>query len=498
MFATEEAKAKHPTRAAAPDEEDAAPGAEPDGGDPVAPMTSEEAAAARDEIMALSSLIAAASGKILRLIGDVEARGNLGWETTPAQWLAWAAGMKPHTAKAHVALASRLGDCPKIAAALERGEISVDKADAISRIASPDTEDMLVDWARHGLAGQLHRVVAGYRRARRADGDAPDKDHLLRYLSYYFDDDGSFLLKGRLSAEDGAVVAKALDATLDAMWKRDRVGRDTSASAADAGDADAGDGDTATTTDDVADVSVTHGPERRADALVMMADTVLATGATTRASAERYQVVVHVDESSLAGREDGCCELDAGVGLAPETAARIACDASIVTLVERDGVPVSVGRKRRTVPPSLRRALQARDRGCRFPGCTHRRFTDAHHVVHWTKGGETGLDNLALLCRAHHRLVHEGAYEVHLGGGTISFVRPDGTVVDPHPPVGTIPEAIVDDSRRKWGLDPDEWAHWIDPLDLDLCVWLLYQEEKVRAGPESHVGGDAEELQPVR
>lgn len=198
--------------------------------------------------------------------------------------------MKPHTARAHVGLARRLKTCPKIAAALEGGEISVDKADAISRIASADTEGMLVEWARHGLASQLHGVVAGYRRARRADGDAPDKDHLLRYLSYYFDDDGSFLLKGRLSAEDGAVVAKALDATLDAMWKRDRVGHDTSPTANDATDADVG-----AATDDVADVSVTHGPERRADALVMMADTVLATEARTPSTAERYQVVVHVD-----------------------------------------------------------------------------------------------------------------------------------------------------------------------------------------------------------
>jgi hypothetical protein len=480
MFDTAESKPMDPSRAGALDEKQAAVGGESDGNDPVVPMTSEEAREVQDEVMRLSSMIAAATGKLLRLVREYEERGNLGWEATPSDWLAWAAGMKPHTARAHVGLARRLKACPKIAAALESGEISADKADAISRIASANTEDMLVEWARHGLASQLHRVVSGYRRARRADGDAPDKDHLLRYLSYYFDDDGSFLLKGRLSAEDGAVVAKALDATLDAMWKRDRVG-----------------GDGAEADEAAADVSVTHGPERRADALVLMADTVLATEATTRPSADRYQVVLHVDERSLGSREDGCCELDVGVGLAPETAARIACDASIVTLLERDGVPVSVGRKRRTVPPSLRRALESRDRGCRFPGCTHRRFTDAHHVVHWTKGGDTGLDNLALLCRAHHRLVHEGRYEIHLDGGTITFVRPDGTVVDPHPRAGTIPEAIVDDSRRKWALDPDEWAHWIDPLDLDLCVWLLCQEEKVRAGPEAEVGSDAQELQPV-
>jgi hypothetical protein len=459
-------------------------------------MTPEEAAAARDEIMALSSLIAAASGRVLRLVGDLDARG-LGWETSAPEWLAWAAGLRPHTARAHVALARRLRDCPQIAAALERGEMSVDKADAVTRIASADTEDMLVEWATNGLASQLHRVVAGYRRSRRASADAPDKDHLLRYLSYYFDDDGSFLLKGRLSAEDGAVVAKALDATLDVMWTQDRVARPD---AHDADEADeSGDGD-----DDAAPVSVTRAPERRADALVVMADTVLATGATSRPAAERYQVVVHVDEASLAGRKDGCCELDAGVGLAPETASRVACDASIVTLVERDGVPVSVGRKRRTVPPSLRRALEARDRGCRFPGCGHRRFTDAHHIVYWTRGGATGLDNLALLCRAHHRLVHEASYEVHLGGdGSIRFVRPDGTVVDPHPPVGQIPEAMVDDHRRRWALAPEEWAHWVDPLDLDLCVWLLYQDERVRAGPPAEddkgveTGIDMEVHEPV-
>jgi hypothetical protein len=284
-----------------PPGEEAAVGAESEANDRVVPMTSEEPAAARDEIMRLSSMIAAATGKLLRLVGEYEERGNLGWEATPSDWLAWAAGMKPHTARAHVGLARRLKTCLKIAAALEGGEISVDKA---ARIASADTEDMLVEWARHGLASQLHSVVAGYRRARRADGDAPDKDHLLRYLSYYFDEDGSFLLKGRLSAEDGAVVAKALDATLDAMWKRDRVGHDTSPTANDAADADVG-----AATDDVADVSVTHGPERRADALVMMADTVLATEARTRSTAERYQVVVHVDESSLAGRETAAVSL---------------------------------------------------------------------------------------------------------------------------------------------------------------------------------------------
>ena len=167
MFDTAESKPMDPSRVRALDENQAAVGGESDGSDPVVPMTSEEAREVQDEVMRLSSMIAAATGKLLRLVGEYEERGNLGWEASPSDWLAWAAGMKPHTARAHVGLARRLKACPKIAAALESGEISADKADAISRIASADTEDMLVDWARHGLASQLHRVVAGYRRTRR-------------------------------------------------------------------------------------------------------------------------------------------------------------------------------------------------------------------------------------------------------------------------------------------------------------------------------------------
>ena len=107
-----------------------------------------------------------------------------------------------------------------------------------------------------------------------------------------------------------------------------------------------------------------------------------------------------------------------------------------------------------------------------------------HQLVHWPTGGETQLVNLALLYRAHHRLVHEGGYSMRLHDDAwVQFFRPDGTEVPAHPPVDSVPEAMVDDHRRRWALDPEEWAHWVDPLDLDLCVWLLYQEERAPAGP---------------
>jgi hypothetical protein len=116
---------------------------------------------------------------------------------------------------------------------------------------------------------------------------------------------------------------------------------------------------------------------------------------------------------------------------------RIGCDASVIGILERDGRPLGVGRKTRSIPPSLRRALKSRDRACRFPGCERRRFTDAHHITHWSRGGETKLENLILLCRHHHRLVHEGGYSVErTSSGRIAFRHPRGWPIpaSPRPP----------------------------------------------------------------
>jgi 5-methylcytosine-specific restriction endonuclease McrA len=139
-----------------------------------------------------------------------------------------------------------------------------------------------------------------------------------------------------------------------------------------------------------------------AEALVGVAEAALAHEGEGRPGGERYQVVVHADEAAFSFDGDGGCQLEDGSALAPETVRRLACDASLVRN----------GRRRRTIPPATRRALRARDRGCRFPGCENRRFLDAHHVHHWARGGPTALANLVLLCRSHHRLVHEGGWRL--------------------------------------------------------------------------------------
>jgi hypothetical protein len=134
-------------------------------------------------------------------------------------------------------------------------------------------------------------------------------------------------------------------------------------------------------------------------------------------SNDRFVINLHTDLETLrADGSGGESELESAGNVSAETSRRLACDCSVINWLDHKGSPVtgaeplSVGRKTRIVPPSLRRALQRRDRGCRFPGCSCTRFVDAHHIHHWADGGETHINNLVLLCRHHHRLVHEGGF----------------------------------------------------------------------------------------
>jgi len=153
--------------------------------------------------------------------------------------------------------------------------------------------------------------------------------------------------------------------------------------------------------------------------LAAVAEAAIGGDLVALSSAERYQTVIHVDADALADAqsersdaESGRCQLDDSPALAPETVRRLLCDGAFASIVERNGKPLRIGRKTRAIPPALRRALCSRDRSCRFPGCERHRFTDAHHIRHWAHGGETNLDNLVLLCRYHHRLLHEGGFSV--------------------------------------------------------------------------------------
>ncbi len=186
--------------------------------------------------------------------------------------------------------------------------------------------------------------------------------------------------------------------------------------------------------------------QQQADALALLAETALHYGIDPGAPGEPYQVVVHVDAPALADPDQpGQSVLEGGEHVSPETSRRLACDASrVVMLHDEDGRVVEIGARTRTIPPALRRALQHRDHGCRFPGCAVS-FGEGHHVHHWAQGGPTTLSNLTLLCRQHHRAVHEEGYQVdRQPDGALRFRRPDGRPLPEVPPPAAVPADPVD------------------------------------------------------
>jgi hypothetical protein len=158
-----------------------------------------------------------------------------------------------------------------------------------------------------------------------------------------------------------------------------------------------------------------------------------------------------------------------------ETARRLACDASVMKLIENDdGEPLNVGRRTRTISAPLRRMLNARDRGCRFPGCANTRFIDAHHVRHWANGGETKPSNLVSLCRFHHHAVHEGGIRIErLDDGALRFVKANGVVLDD---VALGCTQAPGDWRLPQATETSRYRG--DRMDLDLAVDVLMQRAK--------------------
>jgi hypothetical protein len=235
----------------------------------------------------------------------------------------------------------------------------------------------------------------------------------------YQDEDGMVSLRGRLEPEVGALLVQALTSAREALYQRVRLRN-----------GDAGPTDVSAETPTMA--------QQQADALALLAETALHHGIDPGGPAERYQVVVHVDAPVLADPDQpGQSVLEEGARVSAETSRRLACDAGRVVMQHgRDGRVVEVAARTRTIPPALRRALHHRDRSCRFPGCGVR-FGQGHHIRHWAQGGPTTLSNLALLCRRHHRAVHEEGYRVHRQpDGELQFHRPDGRLLPevPAPP----------------------------------------------------------------
>jgi len=266
------------------------------------------------------------------------------------------------------------------------------------------------------------------------------------------------VIRARLSPEDGAVVLAAIEA----------AGRDSDPAGADV---------SAQTPPPVAGGAAREGgPGDAGD-----------VSAETWGGREVFYegrppvgVLVHVDQAVLADPgSGGCCHVEGVGAIAAHTARRLACDAAVATLLYRPDGGVEPTGGTRAVPASMRRAMLARDRHCRFPGCSTRRHLHAHHVVHWASGGPTALSNLVTLCGAHHRFVHEGGWRLSLtAGGFVTAHSPCGQTLTARPPAPPAPPPGALAARhRRHGLHlgADTVKYGGEPYDLDLAITVLQQ-----------------------
>ena len=523
-----------------------------------------------DRIAELSARIQAATHELLVLIREFDEQE--GWDgcLTCAHWLSWRAGLSPGAAREHVRVARALGELPKLSDAMRRGKVSYSKVRAVTRVATPENEQTLLDVALAGAAAHVERIARAWRRIDRNVEQAEERRrNASRGLRTWVDEDGMVVVRGRLTPEVGAVLRRALEAACDQARRAPASDGGTEEEAADASakvEAEAADAS--------ADSAEPTLAQRQADAIGTVAEAALAGGLDRGTAGDRYQVVLHVDAEALGERRDvpagtsgvaasesepraggqrvpagtsaeaasgsepraggqrvpagtsaeaasgsepraggqrvpagtsaraasesdprvggqrvpagtsaraasgrpgggspvhtempgragharqrrrrrasGPCPavqpttaacrqtvLDeaGGIHVSAETARRLACDAAAVTMHHGPGGEIlDVGRRTRTISPALRRALAARDRQCRFPGCGNHRC-DGHHIEHWADGGRTALDNLVLLCRRHHRAVHEEGFRVTIdAAGDVQFLRPDGRPLAEAPP----------------------------------------------------------------
>jgi hypothetical protein len=449
------------------------------------------------EITQLAGHINATNHRFLTLLGEFDNRnGWSDWATQScAHWLNWKCGIAMRAAREKVRVAHALAKLPRISAAMEKGELSYSKVRELTRVASEATEEALLMTARHGTAQHVETLVRHFRRCKEAEELSREAlQQANRFLSYHYEDDGSLVLKARLPAEAGAVILKALDVAIEELPKEepersevsDGLSRDSLSSASFvAADGPAGPPTVKSTL-----------RMKRADALGLMAESFLQHGAEAMNGGDKYQIVVHVAEETLKNKEAGTCEFEDGASIAAETARRCACDASIVEIIEdEDGDLLNVGRKTRSIPPALKRALNSRDKGCRFPGCCNKKYVDGHHVQHWANGGETKLSNLVTFCRFHHHLVHEDGWNVQvLDDGAFRFLKPNGEALNSscaqHGSLSCSSQPLIL-SLSKDALHPSRPAEWNgDSMDYHLGVQVLMQQERKDRGVPVEVMSD--------
>ncbi len=424
-------------------------------------------------ITLLAGHINAAQHRFLKLLAALierDAWSDGGGIKSPAHWLNYYCGIALGAAREKVRVAKCLAELPQIDEAFASGAISYSKVRAMTRNATPKNEAYLLNIARYGTAHHVEMLLGKYRRVQRlVQGDGKDQSEFKeadiaavqftgRELNWHYDDDGMLVIRGRLTPEDGAMFIKAINGVM-AQLDQPPANSETQISSdhtSESKNVPAGtlspnhaqefQKDVPAGTFSVAKENKPHTfPQKRADALTLLAEQsfLYSEGDLAPLSPpQRHQLIIHIEKDSLMQGNTHNCSIEQGPFLSPASARRLACDTSLLTVLEdSEGNVLNIGRKTRSVSSALRRALTIRDHCCRFPGCTEARFVDAHHIHHWCDGGETSLENLVLLCRRHHRLVHEQGFDViNRGAGRFEFRQPDRQV---------LPEALYPQFREQ-------------------------------------------------
>jgi hypothetical protein len=344
------------------------------------------------EIATLSAHLDAATHRLLECIRDFDQ--SAGWfeqgALSCAHWLSWRVGWDPGTARERVRVARALGRLPTIDQALRTGSLSYAKVRALTRVATPQTEALLLQMALLATGAQLERLCRGYRAVVEGERAPRPEERSVRRRQL---PGGRVKLELVLEADEADLVLRAVD--------RAREVRAEQAASVD--------------------VSAETCWPSRADGMIRLAESFLAGHPVAGNGGERFQVMVHLDQEALGPDGALAATLEDGTRVSAETLRRVACDCGLVA-VHHDGQALNIGRRTRSIPPAIRRALRLRDRGCAFPGCTHTRFLHAHHVEHW---------------------LHEGGWRVTaVADGDFCFHSPAGAPLASLPPQERVSDGV--------------------------------------------------------
>lgn len=384
-----------------------------------------------ERIVELAGSIHAAEGELVVLLAAFhDAKGWMGAGIRSLEhWLTLNAGFTAAEGQSRAALSDRAAELPHLVDALRSGALSLGAARRAARVATSDNDEQITGIATTATAPQAAAVFQHYavveeaaRRRRRCPVDADtaesggeespaDERGPQTWWRQWWDDHGHLMVDGRLDPTAGAQLVAALDAATQALM-RDR-GHPTEGTAHARSQPDA-------------ERSRLHEHVARVDALGELAASAL-VGLQHRGlhgrGGERFSVHVTVDAATLAGAAPGAGVFDSGHPVDASLVRSWLAEARMDLLLHDRGRPLWMSRESRVASTAQRRALLQRDHGCAFPGCGHTRFVDAHHVLSWEQGGGTDLDNLVLLCRRHHRLLHAGEYSIDMIEGRPRFLH---------------------------------------------------------------------------